>query len=569
MAIALWVACSAVVAADRMRGNATAQTGIEVVSARIGCLDIQRAPNLTSVVARACNGRDRCSFQAPMPKVLAQLGVKRATRTACTQAMEITYRCPDGGQKRAFVRGDAWAQPAAPLACGAGGSALTTFDPKVHGFDFTNTFKNIFVGDITTGGLCGGMSYAALDYYVEKQTIPRQDFRPANGTPLQQYVYFRQVHSLERNIDKWGEWLADAAHVRASEFFRWGLQGFAGGRLQELRQALDRGRPVPLGLLNHAQGTPGTHQVLAIGYKLGRFSGTDRDAKWFGDHPEDLEILIYDPNFKNKTMTLSPDIEKEGFYYKEIGKQHMWRAYFVDARYTPAKPSVAAAALEPRDGKARRLLLEIGTVTDLPGGSQNLDVTIDYAGLPDQVVRNVNASQRWLGMYSETVPIELRAPVAPDAIRGVRVAMTGGGRFAIRSIRLRAFVDGESKQLYNRSAGGNATLFAFAPDATTYVAQSEPSGRPTQLVTIESARYGENCGLRAPTSDITRSVADQCNGKTNSCKYTQTWAPWGGKDPSPSMCGKQIAIRYRCGASSQTLEAMHSTTPQDVHLVCR
>ncbi len=66
---------------------------IEVRSARIGCLDIQRSGNLSSIVASACNGKTSCSYKAPTPAEYQRQGVQAATRTFCSQAMEIVYRC--------------------------------------------------------------------------------------------------------------------------------------------------------------------------------------------------------------------------------------------------------------------------------------------------------------------------------------------------------------------------------------------------------------------------------------------------------------------------------------------
>jgi hypothetical protein len=43
----------------------TAQAQIHVDSARIGCLDVQKDPNLTGFVANACNGKISCSYKAP------------------------------------------------------------------------------------------------------------------------------------------------------------------------------------------------------------------------------------------------------------------------------------------------------------------------------------------------------------------------------------------------------------------------------------------------------------------------------------------------------------------------
>lgn len=69
---------------------------ISVRSARIGCLDIQRTDNLGAIVGAACNGRVNCSYKAPTEAEYRRMGVQAATRTFCTQGMEIVYRCgPD------------------------------------------------------------------------------------------------------------------------------------------------------------------------------------------------------------------------------------------------------------------------------------------------------------------------------------------------------------------------------------------------------------------------------------------------------------------------------------------
>jgi hypothetical protein len=110
---------------------------ITVETARQGCLDIQPAGNMTGLVARACNGRSDCSFQSP--------GEQRgsATRTFCTQGMEITYSCTNHFRQVVTVPGDAWRHGPAHLACdppsipqpGPGAPGLTTVptDPETTG----------------------------------------------------------------------------------------------------------------------------------------------------------------------------------------------------------------------------------------------------------------------------------------------------------------------------------------------------------------------------------------------------------------------------------------------------
>jgi hypothetical protein len=90
---------------------------IKITSARIGCLDLQKTGNLTRLVGAACNGRGSCTFAAPTPDQYARAGVTAATRTMCTQAMEIKYRCGANDDQVARVRGDAWNQPPARLVC--------------------------------------------------------------------------------------------------------------------------------------------------------------------------------------------------------------------------------------------------------------------------------------------------------------------------------------------------------------------------------------------------------------------------------------------------------------------
>lgn len=91
---------------------------IHVDSARIGCLDIQKDPNLTGLVGNACNGKIGCSYKAPTEDQYKRAGVVAKTRSFCSQGMEITYHCGGAGpSKWVNVRGDAWNQAAAQLAC--------------------------------------------------------------------------------------------------------------------------------------------------------------------------------------------------------------------------------------------------------------------------------------------------------------------------------------------------------------------------------------------------------------------------------------------------------------------
>src|SRR5262245_12890765 len=94
-----------------------AQAQIHVDQARIGCLDIQRDPNLTGLVGNACNGKPTCSYKAPTEDQYRRAGVVANTRLFCTQAMEIIYHCGNGAAKSVTVPGDAWNHAPAFLDC--------------------------------------------------------------------------------------------------------------------------------------------------------------------------------------------------------------------------------------------------------------------------------------------------------------------------------------------------------------------------------------------------------------------------------------------------------------------
>jgi hypothetical protein len=303
---------------------------------------------------------------------------------------------------------------------------INRFDPAKNGFNFVNDFKNDFISalSITTGGLCGGMSYTALDYYFAHVAVPRQDFRPANGTPLQSYLYNRQVESIKSNLDKWTELGFNPGGARDSEFFNWGLQASNGGRLQELRSFLDNGTPVPLGL--QGEGKTGTHQVVAIGYDMGRYKGD------LGEFETDLKIFIYDPNHPNQTMTLVPDPANHIYHYQSGGSGETWRTYFVDKNYHAQRPPAISNPLYPKDGLLHEVVLQFTTGSDDLRGGSRIDLTINSFDGTQQHYPNINLGARWLDHYKESAAIVLTRPVPIAQIRSL--VLTGAAGFVSGSM---------------------------------------------------------------------------------------------------------------------------------------
>ncbi|MBT8493412.1 MAG: hypothetical protein KJO07_10180 [Deltaproteobacteria bacterium] len=297
----------------------------------------------------------------------------------------------------------------------------TRFDVQKFGFRFANTFSNDFLKDpdIRTGGLCGGMVYAALDYYHAKRRAPSQTYRPANRTPLQSYIYNRQLHSF-KGLDKWVEIGLNPGGIRNDEFFRWGLKE----RLAELRKFLDRGQPVPLGLWGSKSES---HQVLAIGYDMGRYKGD------LGANQGDLKIFVYDPNHPKQTLTLVPDPRRKRFFYLEQKRwkpadRIYWRSYFPDGNYRPRRPPNIRKARYPKDGRAHELVLRFATgADDLRGGRDNVNVTLNLANGTQQRYLRINKGARWLSNYAEHAQIKLKRPAKPEDILSVEVQTTFRG----------------------------------------------------------------------------------------------------------------------------------------------
>ncbi len=356
----------------------------------------------------------------------------------------------------------------------------TGFDPKTDGYNFANTFRNDMIRefDIRTGGLCGGMVYSALDHFMTNKTMPVQDFRPAVQTKLHDYIYDRQVHSLSENIDKWIELGVNPLGARNSEFFNWGLQANNGGRIQELRQLIDQGKPAPLGLW-HADGhSGGDHQVLAIGYKMGRYEGN------LGAYKEDFEIYIYDPNFPNETQTLKADPQSQTYYYTETmvwdretdtyskgTHKKRWLTYFVDKKYRAKTPPNFKNTQAQNDGKIRKLRFEILTGgDDLRGGNDNLNIEVNYFNKTSQKFNNVNNSRRWIDNYNQTIELNLNQAVKRSDISHFNFTTTfysGMGKDKWNMDRVNVYVieNGQAKKLIGKAG---QPLHRFEPGKQSY-----------------------------------------------------------------------------------------------------
>jgi hypothetical protein len=209
------------------------------------------------------------------------------------------------------------------------------FDPATHGFAFPNAFVNVVLtlpngAQITTAGRCGGMAYAALDYFLPGQPVPRMhsDLWAPGRVPPDSHWLAQYFTSRLRDSFFTGS---------AAKFVTWSLHSddptwvFKGvtrwtkeEELPRVMASIDRGRPVVLGLVvARSLGAIGdNHQVIAYGYER------SEDGR--------VVVAVYDNNTPGRPVTLTSLADQHDW---TASNGHVWRGFFVQD-YTPRSPRV-------------------------------------------------------------------------------------------------------------------------------------------------------------------------------------------------------------------------------------
>jgi hypothetical protein len=222
------------------------------------------------------------------------------------------------------------------------------FLPSTNGFAFTNSwpsepavslhtpFGTIGIGN-AANGLCGGMVYAALDYWYEDNR-PSDD-RPVPGSPLYEFL-------VQRIVDSWN------VPVGVAQYFTWMNlpdddtsfdvfgrhivvdRGVTGRTITQqwpqIKTDLDHGIPSPLGIVTVRSGQVSdlglNHQVLAYGYS----ESQDRTA-----------LKVYDPNRGRDDSITITFATKAPFptpvFGSKLGIDHQVRGFFRSS-YAPVPP---------------------------------------------------------------------------------------------------------------------------------------------------------------------------------------------------------------------------------------
>jgi hypothetical protein len=189
------------------------------------------------------------------------------------------------------------------------------FLPSSAGFRFANSFPRVPVRRIgipgvlsvplgdASNGLCGGMAFAARDYFEADRSPPEDSEPPEESSPLFRYIVDRLLDSFDlplgpsRYLELMNPGLSDGDSVLAQLGI--GPHGRAWRMIREewpkVRKDIDGGHPSALGLVRVKSLNPLdlklNHQVLAYGYQTAGGSVT---------------LRIYDPNRpRDDDVTLS------------------------------------------------------------------------------------------------------------------------------------------------------------------------------------------------------------------------------------------------------------------------
>jgi hypothetical protein len=225
-------------------------------------------------------------------------------------------------------------------------NSTTTFLPSKHGLVFDNSWPagpavsiRLGIGALGIGnagrGLCGGMVFAALDYWHAGFAPPAE--QPEARTPLFRFIVRRLVDSwrVPAGVARYYRWMLLPDHDRPATPDRGtgaGRAGIARRTIEEqwptVQAMLDAGVPAALGVVTVASANPlllgGNHQVLAYAYETA----------------DSVVILhVYDPNVgPDDSVRIRFDTAAQpATFAHNLGLQRPVRGFFL-TRYKPASP---------------------------------------------------------------------------------------------------------------------------------------------------------------------------------------------------------------------------------------
>lgn len=206
----------------------------------------------------------------------------------------------------------------------------TRFEACRHGFAFRGCLMRTTVAlpagtQLAVRGRCGGLAYAALDYFYSGLALPGG---PAPEIWLTDYLSHRFLHSFSLpSTVRFALWAmaGDDAVARTT----WGHE------IPRLCRAIDSGYPVIVGLMRArrlADALMASRQVVASGYELDAATG-------------DLRLFVYDAETPGQEVVLT--VAKSAPWVRASNEELPWRGLFVhDYRFQrpPTGPPGAGRA---------------------------------------------------------------------------------------------------------------------------------------------------------------------------------------------------------------------------------
>jgi hypothetical protein len=203
------------------------------------------------------------------------------------------------------------------------------FSVRQHGFPFPNSFPDgtpvVSVptpfGAVNFGnagvGVCGGMVYAAADFFYYGRPVP-----PEPTKPVFHYLCRRLLDSFNFPFGwlKYWDWQVrpDVTALTARDW-------------PKLKAELDAGRLCPIGLCKVHSWDPRrlgqNHQVLAYGYDT-------------GETANDVTVHLYDPNYPADAVQLRANLGEPGRLVHHSFEGDSVRGFFPTDYRRPADPPV-------------------------------------------------------------------------------------------------------------------------------------------------------------------------------------------------------------------------------------
>ncbi len=252
----------------------------------------------------------------------------------------------DWDQLRGLIQGAATAVALHPLVLPL--ALIVPGGPPAVGFVIGQIMNNVNPGPI---GLCGGMTFAAADYYGLSWLPPRGEFasgpNPRNPgwsgpeeTTLRRYIWNRLLDSLRGNVAvKTLIWMV-ARNISSPIFNgpQW-VRDRSRDELPLIKASIDRGQPCPIGLVGTTPNPLSNHQVLVTGYD---------DPGPLG--ASSVRLYVYEPNGPNVEQTIDFDFSGGGAASESVspGERGPLQGFFA-AMYAPQQPPpalVMSAGLE-------------------------------------------------------------------------------------------------------------------------------------------------------------------------------------------------------------------------------